>query len=282
MALLHVGLGLPWDWRLGSSDTSEREHLRSMIASLPPDALLTADCGIAGYEFWSELLASKREFVIRVGGNVRLLKKLGIARESQGTIYLWPDKAAKRGKPPLVLRLVEVHDGRRSWFLVTSVRDPQRLSDKQVAQIYSRRWRVELFFRSFKQTFGRAKLRSHKAEHARCEAEWSLLGLWGMLLYAQIQQKACPQPTSRLSVVRVLRVFGQAIDEFRSPPQKDQSFHQQLCNAVIDPYRRKDKTSRNYPRKKYEPQAKPPIILLATPLQKQHAKHVLSMTSQNP
>jgi DDE family transposase len=281
-ALLHVGLRLPWDWRLGSSDTSEREHLRSMIASLPPDALLTTDCGFAGYEFWSELLASKREFVIRVGGNVRLLKKLGIVRESYGTIYLWPDKAAKRKQPPLVLRLVEVHDGRQSWFLVTSVRDPQRLSDKQIAQIYASRWRVELFFRNFKQTFGRAKLRSLKAEHARCEAEWSLLGLWGMMLHAQIQQKARPQSTSRLSVARVLRIFGQAIDEFESQSETGQSFKQKLRSAVIDPYRRKDKTSRNYPRKKYESQPKPPIIHVATPMQKQLAKHVLAITSQKP
>lgn len=278
-ALLHVGLRLPWDWRLGSSDTSEREHLRSMIASLPPGTLLTADCGFSGYEFWSELLANKQEFVIRVGGNVRLLKKLGLAQESRGTVYLWPDKMAKRHQPPLILRLVEVHDGRRSWFLVTSVLDPQRLSDAQIAQIYVSRWRVELFFRDFKQTFGRTKLRSNKAEHARCEAEWSLLGLWGMLLYARIQQKTRPQPRSGLSAARVLHAFSQAIDEFQSRPDPGKSLNERLRNAVLDPYSRKDKTSRSYPRKKYEPQAKPPTILTASPIQQQHASHVLSMTS---
>jgi hypothetical protein len=281
-ALFHVGLRLPWDWRLGASDTSEREHMRNMIASLPLDALLATDCGFVGYDFWAELLASKREFVIRVGGNVRLLKKLGVARESHGTVYLWPDKAAKRRQPPLMLRLVEVHDGRQSWFLVTSVRDPQRLSDKQVAQIYSSRWRVELFFRKFKQTFGRAKLRSHKAEHARCEAEWSLLGLWGMLLYAKIQQKTNPQSTQGLSAARVIRAFGQAIDEFKSRPDPGQSLNEKLCDAILDSYRRKDKTSRGYPRKKYETQAKPPTILIATPTQKQHAKLVLQTLSQKP
>ena len=279
-ALHHVGLYMPWDWRLGSSDTSEREHLRSMIASLPPDALLTADCGFVGYEFWSELLASKREFVIRVGGNVRLLKQLGVVRESQGTVYLWPDKAAKRRQPPLVLRLVEVHDGHRSWFLVTSVCDPQRLSDKQVAQIYSSRWRVELLFRDFKQTYGRAKLRSNKAEHARCEAEWSLLGLWGMQLYARLQQKTHSQPTTRLSVARVLRAFGQVIQEFQSRPAPGQSLQERLVDAVLDTYRRKDKTSRGYPRKKYEPQAKPPILLTASKMQRQAAKQIISIPSQ--
>jgi hypothetical protein len=138
MTLLHhLTLRLPWDWRLGPSDTGERQQLLDMIPQLPLDALVAADCGFFGYEFWSALLESRRQFVIRIGGNVRLLKKLGLAREANGTVYLWPDKFAKRKQPPLVLRLVEVHDGRQPWYLVTSVLNPKRLSDQQVAQIYS-------------------------------------------------------------------------------------------------------------------------------------------------
>lgn len=273
-ALFHVALRLPWEWRLGPSDESEREHLRSMVPHLPPDAIVVADCGFVGYEFWSELLASGRHFVIRIGGNVRLLKKLGVVRESNGTVYLWPNHAAKRGQPPLVLRLVEVHDGRQSWFLVTSVRDPQRLSDKQVAEIYSRRWRIELFFRNFKQTFGRAKLRSHKGEHAECEAQWSLLGLWAMLLYAQIQQRRDDGTNRRLSVVRVMKAFGQAIDEYKSRPEEGESLNERLSVAEIDSYHRRDKRSRGYPRKKYEAQAKSPSISKATRAQCQRAKQV--------
>lgn len=273
-ALLHVGLRLPWDWRLGSSDTSEREQLRSMIAGLPPDALLVADCGFFGYEFWSELLASGRHFVIRVGGNVRLLKKLGLARESRGTVYLWPNHAAQRRQQPLVLRLVQVHDGRQSWFLVTSVLDRKCLSDSQVAQIYARRWRVELFFRHLKQTFNRAKLRSHKAEHAECEAEWSLLGLWGMLLDARLQQRQHPARAERISVARVLRAFAQAIDEYKCRPDDGESLHEQLQAATLDPYRRRNQQSRGYPRRKYETNAKPPLIFHATTTQRQFAQQL--------
>src|SRR3990172_5081618 len=38
--LFHVMLRLPWDWRLGPSFESEREHLRQMLARLPPDAVI--------------------------------------------------------------------------------------------------------------------------------------------------------------------------------------------------------------------------------------------------
>lgn len=278
--LYHVMLRLPWDWRLGPSDVSEREHLRAMIPHLPPDALVVADCGFVGYDFWSELLASGRQFVIRVGGNVRLLKKLGVVRESNGTIYLWPHNVAKRGQKPLVLRLVVVHDGRQPWYLVTSVRDPNRLSDRQVAEIYKRRWRIELFFRHFKQTFGRAKLRSHKAEHAECEAEWSLLGLWAMLLHAQAQHQQENGEPSGLSVARLLQAFGQAIDEHKCRPEPGESLAEQILAAVVDPYRRRNKTSRNYPRKKYESQAKPPRITNATRSQRKLVQQVMSQTTE--
>lgn len=278
-ALFHVGLRLLWDWRIGAADSSERDHLREMIADLPPDALITADCGFMGYEFWKTLLDSGREFVIRVGGNVRLLKQLGVVRESAGTIYLWPDKVAKRHQPPLVLRLVVVQGARHPWFLVTSVRDSRRLSDRQVIDIYRQRWGIELFFRHFKQTFGRSKLRSHKAEHAECELHWSLLGLWTMLLYAR---KHLPQPPDtpppRLSVARVLKAFGRALHEYRSPTTPDRSLHERLQAAMIDTYPRRDKRSRNYPRKKYEPPTKPPRITRATKNQRSLAKQLASTT----
>ena len=46
--LWHVGSGLPWDWRTGPSDSSEREHFQEMLGSLPSGALLTADAGFMG------------------------------------------------------------------------------------------------------------------------------------------------------------------------------------------------------------------------------------------
>lgn len=275
--LFHVKLRLPWDWRTGPSFVSERDHLRQMLAGLPAEALIVLDAGFVGYELWNELLASGRQFVIRVGGNVRLLQKLGVVRESHRTVFLWPDQAAKRRQPPLALRLVEIHDGRRAWSLVTSVVDPKRLSDRQVAEIYGARWRIELFFRHFKQTFGRAKLRSRNAEHAAREAEWSLWGLWALLLHAQqTHQRESGAPSSRLSVARVLRAVRQALDEHRCRPEPGNTLRDQLLAATIDCYRRKNKTSRGYPRKKYEPPTKPPQLQQATPAQRLRAKQVLS------
>lgn len=277
--LYHLETGLPWDWRHGASHTGERAQLGQMKSDLPANSLLVLDRGFGGYGFWQGLLKDNLSFVVRVGGNIRLLQKLGFVRESHQTIYLWPDKPASREQPPLVLRLVVVQGERHPWYLITSVRDPKRLSDSQIANFYRRRWGIEVFFRHFKQTFQRGKLRSHKAEHVRCELEWSLLGLWTMQLYARQQLQQTDSP-GRLSIAKMRQAYARAITHALDRPRRRQSLVKLLQAAVIDDYQRRDKRSRGYPRKKYEPSSKPPQILQATQEQQRLAQSIKSIAKQ--
>ena len=80
---------------------------------------------------------------MRVGANVRLLKRLGYVREYDGIVYCWPDAAAKKKQPPLALRLLHFKDRRGDVYLVTSVLDPKALTDVQASEIYRRRWGIE-------------------------------------------------------------------------------------------------------------------------------------------
>jgi hypothetical protein len=270
----HMMTGLPWDWRTGPCDSSEREHALQMVSSLPANALVAADAGFVGYVFWKTLLENNRHFLIRVGGNVRLLRDLGYFRRRSDIIYVWPDKVASAHQPPLVLRLVVVNDGKKTWYLVTSVLDRKQLSDKQLGEIYTFRWGIELFYRSFKQTFKRRKLLSDSAENARVEAQWSLLAMWAMMIHAQhtLAQKGIPP--KRVSVARVLRAFRQAMREYKSRPDAGESLIEQLQTAVIDDYKRGCKSSREYPRKKQETAAGPPKFFYATDKQIDLARRI--------
>jgi hypothetical protein len=267
----HVGSGLPWDWRTGRSDSSERAHLLEMIAVLPAGSLVTADAGFIGYEYWNALQEDAHPFVIRVGANVKLLKKLGYARERAGLVYLWPDRMAAKSLPPLVLRLIVVAGNRHPVYLVTSVLDKKSLSDREVVDIYRLRWGIELFYRGFKQTFQRRKLRSHKAEHARVELDWSLVGLWAVCLYAQQWQDVEPR---RLSVAGVLRAFRRTMHNYRNAPDHGDDLVSLLAAAMIDPYQRRNKSSRAYPKKKKEKPAGKPKIVHATKSQIQQAQAI--------
>lgn len=270
----HVGTGLPWDWRLGPSDSSERAHLLEMLGGLPPAALITADAGFVGYEYWKAILDSGRQLLIRVGSNVRLLQQLGFVRESDGTVYLWPDRAAQRRRPPIVLRLVEAHNGRHPVFVVTSVLSARRLSDRRVIELYARRWGIELFYRHLKQTFQRRKLRSTSAENALLELHWSLAGLWGMAFYAQVQLRRGGTPPGRLSTAQMLRAFRRTMRDYLHRTARNHSLRDRLARALIDGYHREQKASRNYPRKKQERPPGPPQMVTATPEQVQRAENL--------
>jgi hypothetical protein len=265
--LWHAGTGLPWDWRLGSADSSEREHWKEMLPQLPENALVAADAGFVGYEYAQAVIASGRHLLVRVGANVRLLRQLGYGRERAGLVYLWPDRQAKEGQPPLVLRLVIAQGGKHPVYLVTSVLDPKRLSDAQVIEVYRRRWGIELFYRHLKQTFQRRKLRSASAENARVEMEWSLLGLWGMGLYAQAELTRAGIAPRRLSVAKMLRAFRRMLRDYRHPAERGTALCSLLRHALIDDYPRTNKTSRDYPRKKQEKPPGAPQIQLASPAQ---------------
>jgi hypothetical protein len=274
--LFHVGSGLPWSWRIGPTGSSEREHWREMLPELPEKALIAADAGFVGYDYMQAVIASGRHLVLRVGSNVRLLRKLGWTKESSGTVYLWPDRAAQKHQPPLVLRLVIALGGKHPVYLVTSA-PISRLSEAQVIDVYRRRWGIELYFRHLKQTFQRRKLRSTSSAHARVELEWSLLGLWGMALYAQVELAKHGTNPQQISVAGVLRAFRRMQRDYLHPIECRHSLSALLRRAVRDQYPRKNKASRDYPRKKQpDPPAGPPEILNASTAQVRLARNLRS------
>ena len=273
--LWHVGSGLPWAWRSGPSDSSEREQLTEMLQELPENSLITADAGFIGYDFWKSVLDAGHQFVIRVGGNVHWLRELGYARQFDHTVYLWPDQAAKKKQPPLVLRLIVVHDGKHPMYLVTNLTKSQ-LSDQQAATIYGFRWGIELFFRTFKQTFDRRKLRSHSADNAKLELDWSLLALWCVCLLGERELVNRGEDPARLSPVAAIAAFQITLRDWRVRPEShEESLWSRLEIALLDNYERTaSKTSRNYPRKKKRERIGCPKITAANKQQINAAKEL--------
>lgn len=272
--LWHVGTGLPWGWLSGPAHSDERGHLLRMLAWLPAGSLLAADAGFVGYDCWKTLEQAGHHFLIRVGANVTLLRRLGYYRETAGRVYLWPERAVRQRQPPLVLRLVIVHDGRHPVHLVTNILSQAALTDRQVIEMYHARWGIEVFYRSFKQTFGRRKLRCTSPGNAQLELDWSLAALWAACLYAKHQQQQAGVDIRRTSVAGVLRILRRAI---RWPWIELQH---SLATALIDDYPRSHKASREYPRQKtdYLPAA-PPQLLLPTPQQRNIAQQLRRLTA---
>ena len=251
--VFHLGSGLPWSFLRGRARSSERRHLLGLLRTLPAEALLLADAGFVGYDFWDQIIRSGRSFLVRVGSNVRLIEGgVHLQRKADGIVWVWPVRQQKRRCKPLVLRLITLTDPRnRTMYLLTDVLDDRRLDDAAAAKLYGLRWGVEVMFRSLKQTLSRRKLLSDSPRNARVELSWAMLGLWTLAL---IKAERCPPalPQSE-GVAAVLRVLRRAMDGVKVDLMRV------LTRLRADTYRRSgSKKARHWPHKKREqPPGKP-------------------------
>lgn len=280
--LWHVGYRIAWSWVIGPSNSSEREHFQRMLErEYPENTLFCGDAGFVGYDFWKSISDKGHHFLIRVGSNIRLLKKLGYAREYDGIVYCWPDHISKKCKsPPLVLRLFHFRAGRSDVYLVTNVLNQKLMSQRQATTIYKKRWGIELQFRALKQTYGRGKLKCHSAENVQVELHWSILGLTIAQLLALKERTPFDEPPEKTSIAAVLRAIREAMTDWWLTPDRDEQLTTKLLKATTDDYdRAAKKKSRSYPRHKDEPSAGKPMIVQATRLHKYRLSRFELMTA---
>ena len=281
----HMGLKMPWTWKTGPSNSSERHHLMDMLKTdkFPENTLFCGDAGFVGYEFWNAIRKKGHHFLVRVGANVRLLTDLGYVRQRDGIVCVWPNEAAHRKQPPLVLRLIQVQNERGTMSLVTSVLSERKLSNAKVAQLYSMRWGIELQFRSFKQTFGRGQLQSRTSECSYVEMDWSLVGLWTIQLFAVKEQIKVDRPPDGSSVSLSLAIIQNAMDMCHEDALNGRVLNRLLSEAVKDEYvRTGSKSARYKPNKKDKPSATQAILVKATAKQKQAVRELKKSHSLFP
>jgi hypothetical protein len=281
--LWHIGLGLPWCWKLGPSNASERQQVMDLIGSVHflKNTLFVGDAGFVGYEFWKLIIEEGYDFLVRVGANVRLLENLGFyTQQKQGIVYCWPNAALSKKLPPLVLRLVTCRIGRKRVYLLTSVLEVSLLRPQEIKKLYEQRWGVELEFRALKQTFTRRQLRSRKSERALVEMEWSIFGMAVIELFALKQQLAAkPANPRKLSFAKSLRAVRQSLRHMSDRPDHLSDLTTLLQAAVVDDYeRRRSKAARYQPQKKEKPSCGTPKVSRATA---EHRKTLRQLDLQN-
>ena len=71
-AFVHLGTGLLWSWRLGLGTADERPHLRQLLVTLSPRALIVADAAYMGYELARAIVLSRRSFLLRMSSKIHL------------------------------------------------------------------------------------------------------------------------------------------------------------------------------------------------------------------
>lgn len=274
--LWHMQMRLSWTWRLGPSNSSERQHVLDILEEeeMPRNTLFCGDAGFVGYDFWKGILAQEQNFLVRVGANVNLLSNSARWEKLKDhQVLCWPKDKMRAGEPPLKLRLARIKIGKTVMWMLTNVLCPRKLSKKAIVRYYKMRWGIEVQFRGLKQTLDNHKLRCRTSQRALVELDWSIRAMAVAELLAlreqvaasqrQKQSKYTPQDRSLAETVRALRY---CMRNPSSRPQIDRTLRHALQAAVVERYTpRADKRSRYRPR---NPDKKPlgdPNVLPLTP-----------------
>jgi len=273
----HMGLRLPWTWRLGPSNSSERDHVKEILKQeeFPEKTLFCGDAGFTGYPLW-RLIKTVGHFLIRIGANVNLLsEEINFKKLSGGIVLCWPKDKVADNEPPLKLRLVQVQVGKTKMWMLTSVLDLRKLTKKQIVRYYKMRWGIEVEYRGLKQTIDKQKLRCRNSDRLLAELDWSLRGMAIAELIAlrqQLQSKSKrstdydPKERSLANTMRALRKCMRNLHLMNGPKY---NLMKDLASAVVQRYRnRTDKRARYRPK---NPDIRPlgdPSIRELTPVER--------------
>jgi len=247
----HMGLRLPWMWRLGPSNSSERAHVMEMVSAgkFPKNTLFCGDAGFVGYPLWCAILRRGTHFLVRVGANVSLLtESVDYCLQKDGIVLCWPKAMMRANQPPLRLRLVKARIGKTTVWLLTSVLDPDDLTPQQMIKLYKMRWGIEVEFRGLKQTLDRATLRCRNDQRLLVELNWSIMAMAVAELFAlkeqlsnkrssSIKDQKPPDPVKR-SLANTMRAIRYCLRNLNEVPPPGQDLAARLRLAVTDSYLR--------------------------------------------
>jgi len=268
-SLVHLKTGVPWAWRFGRQDASERHHFLQLLDTLPERSLVVADAGFTGYDVWAELDRREVCFLIRLSSLVTLYADFEVREDfQQGIVYLW--LKTKPHQKPLKLRLIRLQgkkdeQGRKQdVWLATNVLDPAQLSHRMASDFFRMRWEQEVFYRTYKCTLKQAKLSSRSVRQVTREAELAMLATQLLLAQATWATQRAGSPT-RASATKALRQIRR---EFRDVGKRGlrEGYLKRLGRAVREhrPHRTSSKQHRSWPRKRPHKLPGPPKIIRLT------------------
>jgi hypothetical protein len=164
---------------LDDPNQNERVLARTLIDDLPPGSLILADQGYFSFPWFDHLTENGYFWISRIPAKVSTTTlHTFYADEAISDTLVWLG-AYRADRAKHAVRLVTFPVGQTTMRYLTNVQDPQRLPMAQIAQLYARRWDIELAFKLVKRHLGLHLLWSGKDAVL-------LTQIWAVLLIAQV------------------------------------------------------------------------------------------------
>jgi hypothetical protein len=266
-AFVHLGVGVLWSWRIGPGTAAEQEHLRHLLGTLSPQALVVCDAAYMGYDLVRAVVGSGRSFLFRMSSKVHLYTSERVALKgwTEGAVLYWPKYAQEGGLAPVSCRLIRVPAKGRAKhdvWLLTDVLDPARLSAATAAKFYRWRWRNEGVFRIYKRTVNKMKLSSRTVRLVRREAELSLLATQLLLAHADLALRPEAKATTGEPAISPRKVLIEIRREMSGcANRRAASYEERLRRCGADTREQTSaKATRVWPRRKPHEPPRPPVL----------------------
>jgi hypothetical protein len=238
VALFCLGTGVLIEMAKGSLHVGERALFRSLWGLLDPGDVVLADRGFCGYAEFFFLRQRGVDCVMRAHprrtvGKTRQ-KRLGrgdwlVLWHKSKPAPTWLDKAAWRALPDnLILREITFRialPGFRtsSITVATTLLDPKAFPAEAFADLYRRRWQVELFLRDIKTTMGMDILRCKTPDMVHKELTMHLIA-YNLVRLTMLEAAAGQNlPVERISFKGTLSALRQWAPSMAAARERNRS-----------------------------------------------------------
>lgn len=160
---------------------NEKVLARRMVESLPPGSLILFDLGYFAFEFFDWLTGRGYWWISRMKNKVTFeIVHVHYQRKDTLDALIWLG-VYRADRTKHLVRLVQFRHGSELRRYITNVRDPKLLPLHRIAELYARRWDIEMAFKLVKR-----ELKLHLLWSAN--QEMVLLQVWAVLIISQVFQ----------------------------------------------------------------------------------------------
>ena len=247
MVLLSLATAMVSGMAIGpfaGKETGELALLRELLDQFDPNDIFLADKLFCCYFMIALLVERKVDLVTLLHQARKVDRRRGKRLGKHDHLITWqrPDRPSwmdvetyQRMPESLELRLVHVHIDEpgfrtQSLDIVTTLTDAQEYPRNEIADLYRRRWLVELDIRAIKSTMGMDHLRCRTPEMVRKEI-WTCLLAYNLIRQKLLQAAlAMNVPPREMSFTNALQTFTAA---WMVMPLLDRQTQQSLLDAEL-------------------------------------------------
>jgi IS4 transposase len=224
-AKVHVIYDADADRPIYAAVTAANVNDITMAKQMPiePGATYVFDLGYYDYAWWAELDAVGCRIVTRFKSNTPLdpVEELPVTAGSNilsDRIGFLPARQAKSRRNPMQNAVREVRITTDTGTVLRILSNDLDASAEEIADLYRRRWAIELFFRWIKQTLKITRFIGTSENAVRIQIAVALIAFL-LLRLAQAVQKAIPSPIVFSRLIRANLMHRRLIDNLLEPPQ---------------------------------------------------------------